>query len=100
MVTMRKIWRYAAVVFTLGYLLIGAKSLSAQGACKLVIEAMNRVASTPTHVYSTMNLGGKNQAVETILCRRRYLYTVGRQMEPQSNDTAGDGGDAETKRAK
>ena len=51
---------------TLGHLLIGAKSLSAQGDCKLVLEVMNRVPSTPTHVYSTVNFSGKNQAVETI----------------------------------
>jgi hypothetical protein len=66
MVTMRRVWLYAAVGFTFGYLLIGAKPLSAQGDCKLVMEAMKRVPSTPTHLYSTMNFSGKSQAVETI----------------------------------
>ncbi len=66
MVTMRKTWIYAAVAFTLGYLLIGARPLSAQGDCKLVLDAMIRVVSTPAHLYATMNVGGKNQAVETI----------------------------------
>jgi len=66
MVTMRKTWIYAAVAFTLGYLLIGARPLSALGDCKLVLDAMTKVVSTPTHLYATMNFGGKNQAVETI----------------------------------
>jgi hypothetical protein len=66
MVTIRKTWIYAAAAFTLGYLLIGARPLSAQGDCKLVLDAMIKVVSTPTHLYATMNLGGKDQAVETI----------------------------------
>ena len=37
MVTMRKTWLYAAVGIAFGHLLIGARPLSAQGDCKLVL---------------------------------------------------------------
>ncbi len=58
------------VVFTLGYLLIGASLLAAQGDCtslsKVLADAMNKVYSTPTHLYTTTKIGGETFNAEQI----------------------------------
>lgn len=66
MVTTRKTWMYWTVGFALGQMLIGANPLKAQGDCKVVLEAANKTMTTATHTYSTMNIAGKDQTVETI----------------------------------
>jgi hypothetical protein len=47
-------------------LLIGAGPLAAQGDCKLVLDAMTKLFDTPTHLYVTMDIGGKPQTFESI----------------------------------
>ena len=43
-----------------------AKALAAQGACKPMIDAEMKVFDTPTHVYTTTNVGGHIVTVESI----------------------------------
>ncbi|SPF45357.1 exported hypothetical protein [Candidatus Sulfopaludibacter sp. SbA4] len=57
---------YLVVGFTLGYLLMGASPLAAQGDCKVILDAEDKVLNTPTHTYSTMNMGGRTMNIETI----------------------------------
>jgi hypothetical protein len=57
---------YAMLGFTFGQLLIGAKPLAAQDDCKLVFDAMTKLFDTPSHVYVTMDIGGKPQTGESI----------------------------------
>lgn len=47
-------------------LLIGTTPLAAQGGCKVIFDASNKVLNTPAHLYSTTNIGGKPQTVESI----------------------------------
>jgi hypothetical protein len=58
------------VAFTFGLPLIGATPLAAQGNCQPVSDALSKVITTPTHIYTTMNappnIGGKARTYETI----------------------------------
>jgi hypothetical protein len=66
MITTRKSWLYLTVGFTLGHLLIGSNPLKAQGDCKVPIDAEIKSVAAFTHTYTTMNIGGKDQTVESI----------------------------------
>lgn len=66
MMTTRKRWLYLAVGFAFGDLLTGSNPLKAQGDCKAVLDAANKTMSTSSHTYTTTNLGGKDQTVESI----------------------------------
>lgn len=61
-----KRWPLLTVVFAVALLHSGANSLEAQGNCKVVLEAANKTLATATHTYSTINIAGKDQTVETI----------------------------------
>src|SRR5580704_15403187 len=50
----------------LGQLLLGGNPLAAQGDCKVVLEAAGKTQTTPNHTFTTMNMGGKDQIMETI----------------------------------
>jgi hypothetical protein len=56
--------------FTFGLSLIGTTPLAAQGNCQAVDDAMDKVITTPTHIYGAMNAvpdtGGKPRTDETI----------------------------------
>lgn len=56
--------------FTIGCLLIGASPLTAQDDCKevqkLVSDALSKVHSTPTHVYTTSKIGSQTFTSEII----------------------------------
>jgi hypothetical protein len=56
--------------FTVGLLLTGATQLAAQDNCQPLYDAMNKVITTPTHIYTTTNTapnsGGKPRTIETI----------------------------------
>jgi hypothetical protein len=56
---------FLTVGFAFALLHIGANSLKAQGDCKVVLEAANKTVTTATHTYSTMNIAGKDQTVES-----------------------------------
>ena len=47
---------------TVGIALMGAIPLAAQG-CLPVIDAMNKIYTTPTHLYTTMDGGHKNEVI-------------------------------------
>ena len=49
-----------------GFLLAGAAPLMAQTDCKPVFDALDKVMSTPTHIYSSTKEGGKPKTTETI----------------------------------
>ena len=66
METPRKRLLYIMVGCAFGHLLIGARPLSAQDDCKLVLDAMTKVLDTPTHAYVTMNITGQPQTGESI----------------------------------
>jgi hypothetical protein len=62
----------AIVGFTCGLLLTATTPLAAQETCKPVDDALNKVITTATHIYSTMDLGsnaggrpGSNETVRT-----------------------------------
>ena len=57
---------YIMVGFTLGHLLMGASPLSAQGDCKVVLDAESKVLNTPTHAYATTNIVGRTTTTEMI----------------------------------
>jgi hypothetical protein len=48
----RLLW--ARAVLTVGLPLIGSTPLAAQGNCQPVLDAMNKVFATPSHIYRTM----------------------------------------------
>ena len=56
--------------FTFGILLIGATRLAAKDNCQPTYDALNKVMTTPTHIYGTMtavpNNGDKPITTETI----------------------------------
>jgi hypothetical protein len=57
----RLLYLMLIVGFTIGAFLIGAKPAAAQGDCQLVFNATSKVFDTPTHSYTTMNMGGTTQ---------------------------------------
>jgi hypothetical protein len=75
----RLLW--GMTVFTCGLSLIGATPLTAQGNCQPVDDALSKVMTTPTHVYSTMNAvpnaGDKLHTYETIYAGGSVYTKVG-----------------------
>jgi len=67
--------------FTFGILLIGATRLAAQDNCQPTYDAMNKVMTTPTHIYGTMtavpNNGDKPITTETIYTGGSAYVKVG-----------------------
>lgn len=51
---------------TVGLLVIAATPLAAQEACKQALEASMKIFDTPTHTYTTMDVMGKPQIIESI----------------------------------
>jgi hypothetical protein len=51
------------LAFAIGALLLGETSLEAQDSCKPVLDAMNKVYTTPTHLYNTMDGVSKNELI-------------------------------------
>ena len=47
-------WLCNVFVLTFGVALMGSTPLAAQGGCQLVDDAMNKVTTIPTHIYSAM----------------------------------------------
>jgi hypothetical protein len=80
--TTRKRLLYIMVGFTFGQLLIGAKPLAAQGDCKLAFDAGSKVLDTPAHLYSTMNIGGTTQTVESIYAAGAIYLKFGGKWSP------------------
>lgn len=52
----------ATIAFTLGLSLIRATPVAAQG-CQAVDDAMNKIYTTPTHLYNTMDGKSKNEII-------------------------------------
>src|SRR5260370_2037898 len=55
-------WSCSRVLLTFGIALMGATPLAAQG-CQPIIDAMNKIYTTPTHLYTTMDGGHKNEVI-------------------------------------
>lgn len=66
METTRKRLLNIMVGFTVAQLLIGATALAAQGDCRPSFDAGSKALDTPAHLYSTTNIGGTTQTVESI----------------------------------
>ena len=49
-----------------GYMLIASMPLMGQDDCKVVLDAMTKAIDTPNHTYTTTNMSGVTQAVESI----------------------------------
>jgi hypothetical protein len=49
-------WLWRMTVFTFGFSLIDTMPLIAQANCQPVDDALNKVMTTPTHIYSTMSV--------------------------------------------
>jgi hypothetical protein len=73
---------YLVVGFTFGQLLIGATPVAAQGNCKLVLDAASKVLDTPSHLYSTMNMGGTTQTSEQIYLAGAIYVKFGGKWDP------------------
>lgn len=54
------------IVLTFGIVLMSGVPLAAQDDCQPVFEAFDKVMSTPTHIYTTSESGGKSKTIETI----------------------------------
>jgi hypothetical protein len=55
-------WLFGTVVLTFGMALIGSTPLAAEG-CQPVIDAMSKIYTTPTHLYTTMQGGHTNEVI-------------------------------------
>lgn len=55
-------WSCSVVALALGIALMSSIPLAAQG-CQPIIDAMNKIYSTPTHLYTTMGSGLKNELI-------------------------------------
>jgi hypothetical protein len=49
-----------------GYMLIAPMPLMGQDDCKVVLDAMTKAIDTPNHTYTTTNMSGVTQTVESI----------------------------------
>lgn len=56
-------WLSHLLALTLGLALVGPKSTAAQDSCKPVLDAMNKVYTTPTHLYNAMDSARKNELI-------------------------------------
>ena len=73
---------YIMVGFTLGHLLMGASPLSAQGDCKVVLDAESEVLNTPTHAYATTNIVGRTTTTEMIYAAGAVYVKIDGKWSP------------------
>jgi hypothetical protein len=59
----RRILSRAILGFTLGLPLIGATPLAAQSGCQPVLDAMNKIYTTPSHLFNTMDGTRKDELI-------------------------------------
>jgi hypothetical protein len=64
--TGKRLSKSIVVAIAFGWALAAVAPLVAQDDCQLVFDAMDKVMSTPTHIYSTTESGGKPKTTETI----------------------------------
>ena len=72
----------SAAGFTVGLLLTGATRLAAQDSCQPTYDAMAKVMSTPTHLYTTMtgvpNNADKHTTEVIYLAGATYVKVIGK----------------------
>ncbi|HEV3329935.1 MAG TPA: hypothetical protein VG096_03070 [Bryobacteraceae bacterium] len=56
----------AIISLIFGYMLIAPMPLMGQDDCKVVLDAMTKAIDTPNHTYTTTNMSGVTQTVESI----------------------------------
>ena len=56
-------WLCSMVLLTLGIVLMGATSLPAQTNCQAVNDAMNKIYTTPTHLYNITDSNRKSELI-------------------------------------
>jgi len=70
-------WLGNVVVLSFGIARMGATPLAAQGNCQPVLDAMNKVFATPSHIYRTMSPvskdGSKPRAGDTTYSETIYV---------------------------